>query len=253
MNVQNIPRSRLDIKRAFVPKLDCLVYFDYAAMEVRILAYYLAVALKDYSLVDEINDGSDIHRVTAARMFNTSPEDVTDDERQKAKSNTFGMIYGGGIPMLQRQGVVTTYLEGKKLIEQFRQARPGIFLLRDKLWESYEDKGFIRLIDGHRLHPESEHKSLNTLVQGTGAVIKRHAFVKCYNHLSRAGFKSHLVNEVHDDLQFDVSRGEIYNVIETIPGLMGNNKMSEIVPLAVDIEWSTTDWASKVPWEGEIK
>lgn len=221
-------------------------------MEMRILAYYLASALKDYSLVDEINDGDDIHKITASRIYNKPLEDVTDDERQKGKTLGFALLYGGGVPTLLRQGVVSTYPEGKTLIGAYHSARPGVRLLSEKLWSSYQSKSYIRLIDGHRLHPESEHKCLNTLIQGTGAVIKRRAFVACYKYLVNASFKSHLINEVHDELQFDTARGELYTLVENIPRLMGNEKMERIIPLSVDIEYTTSNWAEKRLWRGEL-
>lgn len=252
MNVQNIPRSLKDVKRGFIPKLDTMLYFDYVAMELRILGYYLATALKDYSLVDEINAGDDIHRITASRIYSKPLEEVTDDERQKGKTLGFALLYGGGVPTLLRQGVVETYPDGKRLIAAYHSARPGVKLLSEKLWSSYSSKGHIRLIDGHRLHPESEHKALNTLIQGTGAVIKRRAFVACYKYLANASFKSHLVNEVHDELQFDVARGELYTLVENIPTLMGFEKMDAIIPLAVDIEYTTTNWSEKRPWTGSL-
>lgn len=224
-------------------------------MEWRILAHYLVIGLKDYSLVDELLAGTDIHATTASRMLGKPLEEVTDDERQRGKTNNFGLMYGGGMPFLMRNGAVEEgdWAGARKMLEQYRQARPGLFLLREKIWNSYQDKGYVRLIDGARVHPESEHKTLNTLIQGSGARIKRRAFVACYKYLANASFKSHLINEVHDELQFDVSRGEIYTLVENIPRLMGNSKMGETIPLQVSIEYSLKSWADKQPWTGEIK
>lgn len=229
------------------------MYFDYEAMEMRILGYYLATAINDYSVVDEIRNGEDVHKITAARMVGKPVDEVTESERQLGKTVGFALLYGGGVPMLQRNGVADGYRDGQKIIAAYHSARPGVKIVGEKLWKSYQSKGYIRLIDGHRLHPESEHKALNTLVQGTGAVIKRAAFVKCYKYLTKASFKSHLISEVHDDLQFDVVRGEVYSMVENIPPLMGNARMDAIIPLQVAIEYTKTNWAQKQPWEGTLK
>jgi DNA polymerase-1 len=253
VNIQNIPRNDKTIKTAFIPKLDAMLYFDYANIELRILGYYLAVALKDFSLVDEFNEGADIHRITAGRIFNKSPEDVTDTERQAGKTLIFSMCYGGGVPTLQRQGVVQNYLEGKKLVASFHESRPGIKKLSDKLIESYESKGYIRLINGARKHPESDHKALNVLVQGTGAVIMREAFVRVYQYLSRGQFKSHLINSVHDEIQLDVARSELYTLTDTIPPLMTHPKIEDILHLDTSLEVTYTNWADKHEWTGEVE
>lgn len=252
MNWQTAPRDLKDVKRAVVPKLDALLYLDYSNMELRILGYYLAVALKDYSIVDEMADNTDLHRTTAARIYGKDPEEVSDVERQAAKVLLFSLCYGGGVPTLQRQGIVDNYMAGRELVAQFHESRPGIKLLTNKLIEANQSKGYIRLIDGSRLHPREDHKTLNTLIQGTGAVVMRHALVKIYKHLSRAGFKSHLILPVHDEFQLDCARGEIYSVVEVVPRLMGYDKIDATIPLEVSIEWSTTNWAEKKPWEGTI-
>jgi DNA polymerase-1 len=252
VNVQNIPRDDKTVKSAVVPKLDALLFFDYANVELRILGYYLAVALKDFSLVDEFAEGADVHRITAGRIYDKAPEDVTDAERQAGKTLIFSLCYGGGVPTLQRQGIVDNYMEGKKLVQAFHESRPGIKRLTDKLIESNVTKGYIKLIDGSRLHPQTEHKTLNVLVQGTGAVIMRHGFVNIYKYLTRGQFKSHLVNVVHDEFQLDVARGEIYTLIETIPPLMRYQKIHDIISIESSIEWSSTNWADKKEWTGEI-
>lgn len=252
MNWQTIPRDKKLVKQAVIPKLDALLYFDYSNMELRILAYYLAVALKDYSLVDEFNDGADIHRITAGRIYGKDPQDITDIERQAGKVLIFSLCYGGGVPTLMRQGVVEDYMSGKKLVQQFHESRPGIKKLSDKLIASNADKGYVRLVDGSRLHPSEEHKMLNVLIQGSGAVIMRRAFVDIYKYLSRAGFKSHLILPVHDEFQVDVKRSELYTIVEAVPKLMGYPRVDRVIPLETSIEWSTSNWAEKRAWEGEI-
>jgi len=101
MNVQNIPRSQKDVKRAFEPKLDAFLFFDYKAIEVRLLAYYLSRGINDNSLANEINNGADPHLVTAQGLY--ASERITDDQRQVGKTLNFSIIYGGGTPTIMRQ------------------------------------------------------------------------------------------------------------------------------------------------------
>lgn len=248
----NLPRSLKDVKRGFVPKLDAFLFFDLSNIELRILGYYLAIAIRDFSIVDEFVDGADMHRITASRIYGKPPEDVTDEERQRGKVLGFALLYGGGCPTLMRQGVVETYMEGKKLIAAYHEARPGIKILSDKLIQSYQDKGYIQTPWGSRLHPESEHKALNVLVQGCAADLMREGFRNIYKHLTRAGFKSHLCNVVHDEYIIDSARGEIYTLVKAIPPLLQYSKIHDIIPIETSIEWSTSNWAEKRPWEGEI-
>lgn len=236
-----------------MPKLDCFFSFDYSNMELRLLGYYLAVALGDYSVVDEFLAGSDLHRTTASRIFEKAPHEVTDQERQVGKVLQFSLLYGGGAPTVMRQGLAKDYLEAKALIEAYHEARPGVKRLSTKLIDSYESKGHISLVDGSRLHPESNHKALNTLIQGSGAAIMRNSFRNIYRHLSRGQYKSHIVNSTHDDFLLDVARSEIFNVVESVPKLMGYEKVDKVIPLEVDIEWSTETWADKKAWKGVIE
>lgn len=249
----NIPRDLKDVKRAVIPKLDSILYLDYANIELRILGYYLAVALKDYSIVDEIANGDDIHAVTASRMYGKDPGEVTDKERQSGKVLIFSLCYGGGVPTLMRQGVVDTYIEGRNLVASFHESRPGIKRLADKLIKSNTDKGYIRLIDGSRLHPQEDHKTLNRLIQGTGAVIMRRSLIDIYQYLTRARFKSHLILPVHDEFQVDTDRSELYTVVEAVPKLMVYDKINEVIPINTSIEITNTNWAEKQQWLGEVR
>lgn len=253
MNIQTLPRQDTIIKRCFVPKLDAYLFFDYHNVELRILGYYLAVACKDYSLVDEFAAGDDIHKITASRIFGKPVDEVTDDERQKGKVLGFALLYGGGVPTLMRQGIVDSYPEGKKLIASYHAARPGIRVLSDRLIKSYESKGYITTPWGSRLHPQSDHKALNVLVQSCAADLMRHGFRNIYRYLTNASFKSHLVNVIHDEFMLDCARGELYTLVENIPTLMKYDRIEAVLPIETAIEVSFTNWGEKKQWLGEMK
>lgn len=235
-----------------IPKLDAILYLDYANIELRILGYYLAVALNDFSIVDEVANGDDLHTITASRIYGKDPADITDKERQAGKVLMFSLCYGGGVPTIMRQGIVDSYLEGKKLVASFHESRPGIKRLSDKLIKSNENKGYIRLIDGSRLHPQEDHKMLNSLIQGTGAVIMRRKLIEIYQYLTRAQFKSHLILPVHDEYQVDVQRSELYTVVEALPKIMIYDKIHQVIPIDTSIEITYSNWANKREWNGEV-
>jgi DNA polymerase I len=241
MNVQNIPRSQKDVKRAFVPKFDAFLFFDYKAIEVRLLAYYLARGINDYSLATEINNGSDPHLVTAQGLYATS--NVTDEQRQVGKTLNFSIIYGGGTPTIMRQ-LGVDYHEAKRLLKAYHETRPGIKLLNAKIATAIQDRGYINNLYNRRLHVEEEHKALNALIQGSAADLMRDAVVKVDKYLSTK-FASHIVNIVHDEIIIDAVESEVNKIVTHIPRLMGNKTVEQFVRISTDCEWSRTNWAEK--------
>jgi len=244
MNVQNIPRSQKDVKRAFVPKLDAYLFFDYKAIEVRLLAYYLASAIGDYSLATEINNGSDPHAITAQGLYQRTS--ITDEERQVGKTLNFSIIYGGGTPTIMRQ-LGVNYKEAKRLLTAYHETRPGIKLLNNNINEILEVRGYIKSLYGRRLHILESHKALNALIQGSAADMMRAAVVNVDNCLS-AKYATHIVNIVHDEIILDADRNEIVTIVNTIPTLMGNKTVEKFVSIETDCEISHTNWADKEPY-----
>lgn len=246
INVQNIPRSQKDVKRAFVPKLDAFLFFDYKAIEVRLLAYYLARAVNDTTLADEINAGSDPHKITAQGLYGT--EEVTDDQRQVGKTLNFSIIYGGGTPTIMRQ-LDVDYKEAKRLLSAYHETRPGIKILNHSIAETLSTRGYIQNLYGRQLHVDEPHKALNALIQGSAADLMRDAVVKVDKFLY-ANYATHIVNIVHDEIILDADKNEIQTLVNTIPMLMGNNIVEQFVSIDTDCEISYTNWADKVEYNG---
>lgn len=247
MNVQNIPRSQKDVKRAFVPKIDAFLFFDYKAIEVRLLAYYLAKAIGDSTLANEINNGSDPHRITAQGLY--GKEDVTDEERQVGKTLNFSIIYGGGTPTIMRQ-LNVPYKEARRLLTVYHHTRPGIKMLNDAIANSLK-RGYITSLYGRRLHVQESHKALNALIQGSAADLMREAVVNVNHYLNAVEFRSHIVNIVHDEIIIDASLNEIVTLVKVIPPLMGNKTVEEFVKIGTDCEISRTNWAEKEEYSGD--
>lgn len=245
MNVQNIPRSQKDVKRAFVPKLDAFFFFDYKAIEVRLLAYYLHRGINDASLANEIANGLDPHLVTAQGLYGRS--DISDEERQVGKTLNFSIIYGGGTPTIMRQ-LGVEYKEARRLLKAYHETRPGISLLNESIAKTLGTRDYIQSLYGRRLHVTEPHKALNALIQGSAADLMRDAVVKVDKFLEP--LSSHIVNIIHDEIMLDASQSDYTLLTENIPRLMDNSRVSEIVPVEVDCEWSTTNWAEKEEYVG---
>jgi len=244
MNVQNIPRSQKDVKRAFVPKLDAFLFFDYAAIEVRLLAFYLAKAIGDGTLADEINRGADPHRITAQGLYQR--DGISDEERQVGKTLNFSIIYGGGTPTIMRQ-LGVSFKEAKRLLNAYHDTRPGIKVLNQSIAETLDSRGYIQSLYGRRLHVLESHKALNALIQGSAADLMRDSVVRV-NKMLYDKYASHIVNIVHDEIIIDADRNEIVTLVNTIPTLMGNKTVEEFVSIDTDCEISYTNWANKEPY-----
>lgn len=246
MNVQNIPRTQKDVKRAFIPKLDGFLFFDYKAIEVRLLAYYLARAVNDTTLVEEITSGLDPHLVTAQGLYGR--EDITDEERQVGKTLNFSIIYGGGTPTITRQ-LGVDYPEAKRLLKAYHATRPGISLLRKSIDRTLGLRGYIVNTHGRHLHITESHKALNALIQGSAADVMREAVVNTHAHLNQQHKYSHIVNIIHDEIMIDADNSEVEYLVDEIPVCMTPTKINEIIPIEVDVEWSPTSWAEKEHYE----
>lgn len=246
MNVQNIPRSQKDVKRGFIPKLDAFLFFDYKAIEVRLLAYYLAKAIGDKSLANEINTGADPHRITAQGLYNRS--DISDEERQVGKTLNFSIIYGGGTPTIMRQ-LDVPFKEARRLLNAYHDTRPGIKALNENIGRTLESRGYITSLYGRRLHILEAHKALNALIQGSAADLMRDSIVRV-NTILYDNYASHIVNIVHDEIILDADKHEIDQLVSVIPNLMGNKMVEECVSIETDCEISWTSWADKEAYNG---
>jgi DNA polymerase I len=229
------------VKRAFTPKLDAFLFFDYKAIEVRLLAYYLSRTISDTTLADEITNGADPHLVTAQGLYGR--ENVTDEERQAGKTLNFSIIYGGGTPTVMRQ-LGVNYKEARRLLRAYHDTRPGINELKNIIAQKLASQGYIISLYGRRLHVQEDHKALNALIQGSAADLMRDAVVRVHGELY-AKYASHIVNIVHDEIIIDADEGEIQDLVLLVPTLMGNKTVEPFVPIETDCEISYTNWADK--------
>lgn len=243
-NLQNIPIRNDDgreIRKAFIPN-DGHSFFsaDYSQIELRIVANIS----KDEALVEAFLAGEDIHRATAAKIFHECTEDVTDDQRRKAKTANFGMIYGiSAFGLSERLQIPRS--EAKQLIEGYFKTFPGVRRFMDQSIEMAKEKGFVTTLFGRRrMLPDitsrnavvrgyAERNAINAPIQGTAADIIKIAMNRIYRRFDREGIRSKMLLQVHDELNFDVVPGEEDSVSRIVKEEM-EAAFSGTVPLVAD-------------------
>lgn len=222
-NLQNIPVRGDDgreIRKAFVPEPGCIFFSaDYSQIELRIMAHLSG----DEHLIQDFREGKDIHAATAARIFKKPLEAITRDERRKAKTANFGIIYGiSAFGLAERMEVSRT--EAKELIDNYFATYPKV---RDYMRESVEQarrRGYIEtLFHRRRYLPDinsanavvrgyAERNAVNAPIQGTAADIIKRAMVGIDRRLSEEKLRSKMILQVHDELNFSVQPEELDRV-----------------------------------------
>ena len=219
-NLQNIPIRDDDgkeIRRTFVPEPGHVFFSaDYSQIELRIMAHLSG----DANLVEAFRSGDDIHAATAAKIFKKPLEEVTKDERRKAKTANFGIIYGiSAFGLAERMGVSRT--EAKELIENYFLTYPAVKEYMDKSIDLARDRGYILTDFGRRryladinsansvVRGYAERNAINAPIQGTAADIIKIAMIRIAERMRREGMKSKMILQVHDELNFSVLPEEL--------------------------------------------
>jgi DNA polymerase-1 len=243
-NLQNIPvrtEEGRKIRRAFVARDSdyVLLAADYSQIELRVLAHYSG----DKGLIEAFKKGEDIHRRTAAEVYDVKPKDVTPDMRAVAKTANFAIIYGVSAYGLSQQTNLEVG-EAKKFIEKYFDRYPGIQKYIEETKEFARKKGYVTTLYNRRRYiPEindkkppvrqfAERTAINTPIQGSAADIIKVAMLKIHDKLS--GMKSRMVLQVHDELVFDVYKDELEEVrLIVSEGMQKAVKLK--VPLIADL------------------
>jgi DNA polymerase-1 len=240
-NVQNIPIRSPDgvrIREAFVPAEGCrLLSADYSQVELRILAHYSG----DESLIESFRRGEDVHRRTAAEVAGIAPEDVTAEQRARAKAVNFGIIYGSSAFGLANQlGIASA--EAQATIDAYFARYQGVRRFLDETIAEARREGFVRTLLGRRRHlPDlasrnralknaAERMAVNSVIQGTAADLIKKAMVEVDADLSAAGLRSRMILQVHDELVFEVPEREVAELSRRIP-----ERMQAVLPLRVPL------------------
>jgi len=245
-NLQNIP-IRTDkgrkIRQAFVPRDEnhILVAADYSQIELRIVASIS----KDEAMMEAFNAGMDIHTATAARVYGVKPEEVTKDQRYKAKSVNFGLIYGQGATGLS-QNLKITRTEAKELIDAYFNEFKGIKKYMDDTIAFCREHGYVQTIRGRKRRIRdinsqnrtvvgfAERNAINAPIQGSAADMIKLAMINIDAALRLQNFKSKMILQVHDELLFDVHKDELDRLKMLIKPLM-EHAMPLNVPTVVEV------------------
>ena len=246
-NLQNIPirTSRgKEIRKAFVARDEnhVLVSADYSQVELRIIAALSG----DKNMIEAFQQGEDIHKATASKVFNVPLEDVTKDMRSKAKAVNFGIIYGQGpFGLAQQLGISRT--EAKNIIEAYYTQFAALKTYQYQAVEDCRAKGFVETVLGRRRFlPDisasnaisrsfAERNAVNAPIQGSAADVIKVAMVKIQSALKNANLKTRMVLQVHDELLFDTPKEEVDQVFKLVKHEM-ENAVKLVVPLEVEIQ-----------------
>ena len=243
-NLQNIPVRGDDgkeIRKAFVPEEGCIfLSADYSQIELRIMAHLSG----DEHLVQDFREGRDIHAATAARVYHKPIEEISRDERRKAKTANFGIIYGiSAFGLAERMEVSRT--EAKDLISSYFNTYPRVQQFIDESIEKARSQGYILTEFGRRRYlPDitsrnavvrgyAERNAVNAPIQGTAADIIKLAMIRIDQRFEREGIRSKMILQVHDELNFSVWPDELDRVRHIVVEEM-ENAFAMQVPLVAE-------------------
>ena len=243
-NLQNIPVRGDDgkeIRKAFVPEEGCIFFSaDYSQIELRIMAHLSG----DEHLIQDFREGRDIHAATAARVYHKPIEEISRDERRKAKTANFGIIYGiSAFGLAERMEVSRT--EAKELISSYFSTYPRVQQFIDESIEKARSQGYILTEFGRRRYlPDitsrnavvrgyAERNAVNAPIQGTAADIIKLAMIRIDQRFEREGIRSKMILQVHDELNFSVWPDELDRVRHIVVEEM-ENAFAMQVPLVAE-------------------
>lgn len=244
-NLQNIPiRSELglEIRKAFVAdKGKVLLSADYSQIELRLAAHMA----HDQSFIETFKDGTDIHKRTAAEVWEIAEDKVTKDQRAAAKAVNFSILYGVGARSLAR-ATKMSFNEAKQFIERYFEVHPAIAAYMDAMKLKAKTDGYVETLFGRRrylpdanssmpqLVAAAERMAINMPIQGTQADILKIAMIKVFDYLKTANLNAKMLLQVHDELVFEVSEAEAAELEKQVRQIM-SSVIDLSVPLVVDV------------------
>lgn len=251
-NLQNIPiRTEMgrEIRKAFIPSGPerVIISADYSQIELRLMA---AVS-GDADMIDAFRNGRDIHTATAAKIFKVSEEDVTSEQRRRAKTANFGIIYGiSAFGLSQRLDIPRK--EASELIGEYFRHYPAIAEYMERTKEEAREKGYVSTIFGRRRYIKdinsrnatvrgfAERNAINAPIQGSAADIIKIAMNRVAAALKEGGYRTQMILQVHDELVFDAPAEEASAVMDLV-----RRQMESVVDLPVPL---TVECGSGANW-----
>ena len=246
-NLQNIPVRDDDgkeIRKCFVPDEGCLFFSaDYSQIELRIMAHLSG----DENMTEAFKNGQDIHAATAAKIWHERPEDVSAEQRKKAKQANFGIIYGITTYGLAQRMEISNR-EARTLIADYFRTFPKVHAYMEAAKEEVRQKGYAEtLFHRRRYLPDinskngtvrgfAERNAINAPIQGSEADIIKVAMIRIYHRFKEEGIRSKMILQVHDELNFSVYPDERERVERIVmEEMQGAYQLN--VPLLADCGW----------------
>jgi len=246
-NLQNIPIRDDDgkeIRKSFVPEPGCLFFSaDYSQIELRIMAHLS----QDEHMLDAFRSGTDIHAATAAKIWHVPVEEVTPEQRKKAKQANFGIIYGiSTYGLAQRMNISNS--EARQLIDDYFATFPRVKAYMDEAISTCREKGYAETIYHRRRYlPDiasrnatvrgfAERNAINAPIQGSEADIIKVAMIHIFKRFATEGLRSRMILQVHDELNFSVYPEEREQVERIVIEEM-ENACRLSIPLTADAGW----------------
>lgn len=247
-NLQNIPiRTEIGrrIRKAFVPRDadHVLLTGDYSQIELRVLAHFC----RDEALRAAFAEDRDIHQFVASQVFGVPLEEVTREQRGRAKAVNFGIIYGQ-TPFGLSRGTGMSVSEAEEFIRRYFRSYPGIRGFIDQTIAEAKRNGFVRTILGRRravpeinsrnrnLRTQAERLAVNTVIQGSAADLIKRAMIAIHRRIVNERRPSRMIIQVHDELVFDVPRAAVEKEADFIRQEM-TTALPLDVPIKVDLGW----------------
>ena len=246
-NLQNIPvrgEDGKEIRKAFIPEPGCEFFSaDYSQIELRVMAHLSS----DENMIEAFREGHDIHAATAAKIYKEDINDVSRDQRTKAKRANFGIIYGITVFGLAERLEISRD-EAKQLIAGYFETFPKVKEYMDKSIQMARAKGYAETLFHRRRYLAdinshngtvrgfAERNAINAPIQGTAADIIKVAMINIYRRFKAEGIKSKMILQVHDELNFSVLPEE-HDKVEQIVMQEMQNAFKMQVPLVADSGW----------------
>ena len=247
-NLQNIPirtAKGQKIRRAFIPRGSdyILMAADYSQIELRVIASMS----NEENMIDAFVNNQDIHTMTASKIYNVDPENVTREQRGNAKTVNFGIIYGVSAFGLSQQTDLNRS-ESKVMIDNYFLNYPGLKKYMSDQIDFARNNGYVETIMGRRrylqninsqnnmLRSSSERNAINAPIQGSAADIIKIAMININSEFKKQSLKSKMLLQVHDELVFDVHKSEKDKIKDIVKTTM-ESAVKLKVPLKIDLEF----------------
>ncbi len=248
-NLQNIPvrgEEGKEIRKAFIPDEGCLFFSaDYSQIELRVMAHLSG----DDNMIKAFKEGHDIHAATAANIYKEDIQQVSSDQRRKAKRANFGIIYGITVfGLAERLNIERS--EARQLIDGYFETFPKVHEYMENIKETAREKGYVETIFKRRRYlPDinsrnatvrgfAERNAINAPIQGSAADIIKIAMIRIHEQFKKNHLKSKMILQVHDELNFSVYPEEKHQV-ESIVMQEMENAYQLNVPLIADAGWGS--------------